>query len=97
MMSVTVDAGTETVIVTGASVKIYVAVMISIVVSLRTGGKGATVPAGDSTEDIEDGGIMSGSTEKRIPSIVVIAETTVLKMPNGLTFAGGVEFPIGVN
>lgn len=98
--SVTVDGGTNTVIVTGASVMTYVDVTISVTVSLITGGKGATVPIGDNvkddanTGDIEDADVIYGSTEKIIPSMVVIAESAVA---NEATFAGEIKFPVGLN
>jgi hypothetical protein len=100
IISVTVVGGTERVTVTGASVTIYVAVITSVIVSLRTGGKGAAIPTGEddaSTEDIEVGVIMGGSMEKRIPSIVVIAGSAVPNVSGRLKFALGVEFPAGIS
>jgi hypothetical protein len=57
MIFVTVEGGAETVIVTGASVMIYVVVMISTVVSVITGGNGAAEATGNGAS-IDDGVII---------------------------------------
>lgn len=105
IISVIVDAGAETMIVTGLSVKIYVAVMTSVIVSVRKGGTGVIRATGDGdgaiddagVEDIEDEVVICGSMEKSMPSTVINPELAMADMFNELTLATVVQFTAGVD
>jgi hypothetical protein len=95
-ISVTVEGRAETVVVTGISVKTNVAMMASMVVvsveidTAETEGDGAEDEAG--MEDIED-----GSIKKRMPSIVVIAESAAADLVNKSVLAGVIKFSAGLD